>query len=432
MPRCAPRTSASNEQTGGMKVKRHKLVGAFAVLALVLATSSAAIAEPSKRTGRSTRGVTDDSITVGGLGYATFYQDSAVGAQARFDKANNNNEIPGGRKINFVGFRDDGSDQNKNLDEGRKLVQDDQVFAAVPVITPFLGASDFFAQNKTPFIGWGIASGFCENPFGFGFSGCLTPEDPKTAASTWGDLIEKGNFNGDAKGKTAAVIAEDNDSGASGIRTISASARSAGFRVVYSENPVPPAPATVSDYTPFANELLSSNRGQPPDVVFLTLAVNNVTGLSNKLLELGYQGVLTNAVGYDPRLASQFTGSSVYIQFNAFESAQQGNTAMQQIIDEVRAVKPDQMLTQPVLMGYLSADMFVQMLKKTGRNLTETRFARAANRNFKYDPKDLSGPISYPAGHRTGHACGTLVESDGTSYTIRVPFDCYKRVKVSG
>ncbi|MFL6243781.1 MAG: ABC transporter substrate-binding protein, partial [Acidimicrobiia bacterium] len=365
-------------------MKRHKLVGAFAVLALVLAASSVAVAGTSARSAVQTRGVTDDTITVGGLGYGAFYQDSAVGAQARFDKANNTNEIPGGRKINFLGFRDDGSDQNKNLDEGRKLVQDDQVFAVVPVITPFLGASDFFAQNKTPFIGWGISSGFCDNPFGFGFSGCLTPEDPKTAASTWGDLIKKGNFNGNTKGKTAAVIAEDNDSGKAGVKVITASAKAGGFKVVYNKNPIPPLPATVSDYTPFANEIMSSNKGKPPDVVFLTLAVNNVNGLQNKLLELGYQGVLTNAVGYDPRIAAQYVGSSVFIQFNAFESAQQGNTAMQQIIDEIKAVKSDQILTQPVLAGYLSADMFIQMLKKTGRNLTEERFLRAANRNFKY------------------------------------------------
>jgi hypothetical protein len=71
------------------------------------------------------------------------------------------------------------------------------------------------------------------------------------------------------------------------------------------------------------------------------------------------------------------------------------------------------------------------MLKKTGRNLTQERFVRAANRNFKYDAKDLSGSITFPAGHTRGGTCGTLVESDGANYTIRVPFDCYKRVKVS-
>jgi len=411
-------------------VKRHKLVGAFAVLAIVIATSGVALAGTSSRPAVPTRGVTNDTITVGGLGYGAFYADSAVGAQARFDKANSSNEIPGGRKINFLGFRDDGSDQNKDLDEGRKLVQDDQIFAAVPVITPFLGASDFFAQNKTPFIGWGISSGFCDNPFGFGFTGCLTPENPKSAASTWGEMMKK-TFSGDTKGKTAAVISEDNDSGKAGAKVISASARAGGFKVVYDKNPVPPPPAVVSDYTPFANDIMASNNGKPPDVVFVVTAVTNVTGIQNKLLELGYQGKLTNAVGYDPRLASQYVGSSVFIQFNAFESAQQGNTAMQQIIDEVRAVKADQMLTQPVLAGYLSADLFVNMLKKTGKNLTAERFLRVANKNFKYASQNVTGPITFPSAHKLGSACGTLVESDGTNYSIRVPFACYKLVKVS-
>lgn len=410
-------------------MKRNKVVGGMAVLALVLAVSSAAVARPSERTGRPTRGVTNDTITVGGLGYAAFYSDSAVGAQARFDKANNSNEIPGGRKINFVGFRDDGSDQSKNLDEGRKLVQEDQIFAAVPVITPFLGASDFFSQNKVPYIGWGIASGFCANPFGFGFSGCLTPENPKIAGSTWGELM-KAFFNGDVKGKTAAVVAEDNDSGKAGVKVIAASAKAGGLKVVYAKNPVPPEPAAISDYTPFANEILTSNNGKAPDVVFVVTSFSRVTGLQGKLTDLGYQGLLTNAVGYDPRLAASFKGSTVFIQFNAFESAQQGNAAMQKIIDEVRAVKPDQQLTQPVLAGYLSADMFVEMLKKTGKNLTETRFLRAANKNFKYGVKDVLGTITYPAGHTHQAPCGTLVESDGTNYTIRVPFKCYKEIKV--
>ena len=71
-----------------------------------------------------------------------------MGAQARFDRANSSNEIPGGRKINFLGLRDDGSDPSKNRDEGTKLVQEDQIFAAVPVITPFLGASDFLAVDS--------------------------------------------------------------------------------------------------------------------------------------------------------------------------------------------------------------------------------------------------------------------------------------------
>jgi hypothetical protein len=103
---------------------------------------------------------------------------------------------------------------------------------------------------------------------------------------------------------------------------------------------------------------------------------------------------------------------------------------MQQIIDEVRAVKSDQQLTQPVLAGYLSADMFVQMLKKAGKNLTDTSFLKAANKSFKYGQKDITGSVTFPAAHKLGSTCGTLVESDGTNYTIKVPFACYKRIKV--
>ena len=36
----------------------------------------------------------------------------------------------------------------------------------------------------------------------------------------------------------------------------------------------------------------------------------------------------------------------------------------------------------------------------------------------------------FPRAHEHGTGCGTLVESDGTEYTIKVPFKCYKEVKL--
>jgi ABC-type branched-subunit amino acid transport system substrate-binding protein len=335
-----------------------------------------------------------------------------------------------GREIDLIGLRDDGGDTQQHLDEARKLVQEDEIFAAVPVITPALGGADFFLQNRTPFFGWGIAAGFCDNPAGYGFSGCLTPPDPTRVSAAWGEQLKK-YFDGDVEGKTAAVISEDNDSGEVGHQVIARSAEAAGFEVVYSNNPVPAPPAVVADVTPFANEIMSSNDGNPPDVVFVVTSFQNVTALQGKLRELGYDGVLTNAVGYDPRLAAQFVGSTVYIQFNAFETAEEGNTAMQKIIDNVRAVDPDIALTQPLLSAYLSADFFVKALKQTGKNLTAERFLQTANK-MRYSYKDVTGPIKFPLGHKQGQPCGTLVESDGTAYTVRIPFECYKRVPFEG
>ncbi len=413
-----------------MKSKRWLTVVIAAAVTLAFTMSVAGAGASTATGGDATRGVTDDSIKVGGLNQAAFYAPAAdVGAEARFKVENDKGGVFG-RQIDFIGSSDDGGDNAQDSAEGRALVQEDEVFAVVPVMTPALSAGDFFLQNRVPFFGWGIAAGFCGNPAGFGFSGCLTPPDPKVVAGAWGEMMKK-TFDGDVKGKTAAVISEDNDSGEVGHKVIATSARAAGFKVVYSKNPVPPPPAPAPDPTPFANEILQSNDGEPPDVVFVVTSFSNVTLLQNKLLELGYDGVLTNAVGYDPRLASQFVGSSVYIQFNAFESAEAGNTNMQEIIDNIRAVDADIPLTQPLLSGYLSADIFVKALKATGKNLTAERFLQVANK-MKYSYKDITSPIKYPQAHDRGGQCGTLVESDGTNYTIRVPFDCYKPVPFKG
>ena len=409
-------------------MKQRKLLTALMATAVALGLAvSAAGASTSRAGGGETTGVTDTEITVGGLGQSAFYAPAAeVGAEARFKVENDKGGV-NGRTINFLGFRDDNGDNAKDIDEARKLVQEDEIFAAVPVMTPALGGADVFAQNKTPFFGWGISSGFCDNPFGFGFSGCLTPPDPKTAGGAWGEMI-KAAIGGDAKGKTAAVISEDNDSGKTGAVVIGASAKAAGFKVVYQKNPVPPPPAPTPDVTPYANDIMTSNNGNPPDVVFVVTSFSNVAVIQDKLTDLGFDGILTNAVGYDPRLASQYKGSSVFIQFNAYESAPQ-NTNMQQIIDNIHAVDPTVQLTQPLLSGYLSADLFVKILKKTGKDLTAAKFLQVANK-FKYSYKDITATIKFPKAHTHGGQCGTLVESDGTNYTIKVPYACYKEVKL--
>jgi hypothetical protein len=118
---------------------------------------------------------------------------------------------------------------------------------------------------------------------------------------------------------------------------------------------------------------MSSNNGKPPDVVFLTLAVNNVTGLQNKLLELGYQGVLTNAVGYD-RARPQNGHERVHPVQRASQRSRATPRCSRSSTSpggQARSA-PDAAGAR----GYLSADMFIQMLKKTGKNLTEARFLR--------------------------------------------------------
>ena len=101
------------------------------------------------------------------------------------------------------------------------------MFALLPLMTPNLNnaTASFLAQNHVPFMGWGIAQPWCKNPYGFAFTGCIVPptNNPNTG-NTWGVLIDsmikaQGDSAG-GKGKTAAVIAEDNDSGKTGFKVI--------------------------------------------------------------------------------------------------------------------------------------------------------------------------------------------------------------------
>ncbi len=47
-------------------------------------------------------------------------------------------------------------------------------------------------------------------------------------------------------------------------------------------------------------------------------------------------------------------------------------------------------------------------------------------KNFTYQVPTVIGPTKYPAAQTQGAPCGTLVESDGTKYSVVVPYSCYQ------
>jgi ABC-type branched-subunit amino acid transport system substrate-binding protein len=413
-------------------VKRRKWVAASAVAAVVGAFASTGIVATSTAGAGSrtdARGVTATSINVAGLGAGPNFTGPELknGATARFAVENAKGGVFG-RKINYVESADDKSDPNTDLSEAQRLVQQDQVFALVPVLTPVLQASTFLTQQHVPFFGWGINAGYCKNPYAFGFTGCIVPPADgsiPTTGTTWGDLaaayFKSHGSPGGSKGKTAAVIAEDLDTGKTGAIVIGAQAKVSGFKVVYQKNPIPANPVP-GDYSPYVNALMTSNAGKPPDVIFVTTAFQNVLGLSKALLTAGFQGLLTNAVAYDPRLVSSAKGQTVFTQFDVPEDT--SNATMQQITNDIKAVSAGAPITQGTLAAYFSADSFVAALKKAGKNLTPEGLAKAMS-SLTYQVPGIVGPTKYPAAQTLGAPCGLLTQSDGTKYSIVVPYGCY-------
>ncbi len=368
-------------------------------------------------------GVTATSIKVAGLGDSLLYGGADVGAKARFQRANDAGGVHG-RTIDYAGFTDDGGDPTAGTTAATKLVQQDQVFAVVPAVTPTFAAGSFLAQQKVPYFGWGLSSDFCGNDYGFGFSGCLVPEG--VTSNVWGVLISK-VFGAESAGRTAAIVTEGSPSGQYELTALTAGVTSAKLKVVYGKAALG-VPATL-DYGAVAQEVLASNAGTSPDAVFVVGNASNVLGMQQALSAAGFLGLFTNGIEYAPNLVAPANGAIVMTQTAPTESAPT-NPAMAQLVADVQKVAPGVPVDQSVIVGYWSADLFLAAVQKAGKNLTRASLVKAANNHFTYKVANTVGPTTFPAAHSRPTPCGALVASNGTAYAVKVPYTCGRVVAV--
>ncbi|HZP29760.1 MAG TPA: ABC transporter substrate-binding protein [Acidimicrobiia bacterium] len=407
----------------------------FRWLALVavaaLGASMLGGAPASARVRAQSNGISSTEVKVGGI-VDSQAPDTGVGAQARFDEENAKGGV-NGRKINLVETATDNGDPNQDLAVAKRLVEQDGVAAIVPVQSVVFQGGSYLAQQKIPFFGWGISTQFYKNPYGFGFTGsAVAPSPLKSANASWALSIDamfrnQGDKNG-AKGKAVALIAQENDSGQVGLEAGVAAAKAAGMKVVYQKASLP-FPTPPSDYTPFVTQLLASNNGKAPDVIFMVTQAGVVIGLSKALSEAGYTGINTNAALYDPRAAAVSKGMTVYTQFDVPEDT--ANANMQKVVTALKNALGTKPITQTALAGYFGADMFIQALKKAGKNPTSQKIQQAAAK-MTYQIKGVVGPTKYPASFTLASPCATLVQSDGTAYKIVAPYKCYTNISIPG
>ena len=373
----------------------------------------------------TTRGVTSTSITVGGLGFAQYYGDSAIGAQARFNAQNKAGGVYG-RKIKFIGFKDDQSSPTVDIQMGKQLVEQNQVFAVVPVVSITLAAGNYFAQQHVPFFGWGISPQFLGNKYGFSFAGAVT--SPTWEITVHGAEIAK-VLGKSPKNLTMAIIGEDSTASKEATAPLVYAMKSIGYKIVYAQNPLPAAPAVVSSYTPYAQQIMTSNNGQPPNVLMEVIAPGNL-GLQPAMQAAGYKGALLNYIQYSPATVASAKGVYVYLQFAPYEVSPT-NPAVATMIKRVKAVAPNAPLTQGIEAGYFAADQFIAALKKTGKNLTAESFQKAAD-SMTYGIKNTVGPTKFPRGQTIPTSCGSTVTSNGTAWQVAYAYLCTNAVHYPG
>ncbi len=392
----------------------------LAACAAMTACGSSGKSVPGSSTsgGGGAPGVTATSITVGGVGYKTFYADSFTGAQARFAAQNAQGGVYG-RKINLSTFIDDGGSSTANINAVHTLVQQDNVFAVLPVEDNAFSGATYLAQAKVPFFGWSVDPLWCDNQYGFGVDGADCNEITQKTIAKFTQAAAQLLPGGSAQGKAVAVVGEDNASAVDALKGFAAQWKQAGANVVLNDTSIPTPPAVTSDYTPYAQKAMTANGGKPPDYIEMVMAPADTIGYQAKLRALGYKGILQNFTLYDPRIAAAAAGSYIETTFAPFQQSSPGVSTM---ISQLKAYDPKILLDLPAETGWLAADEFIDGLKLTGPKLTRASFIAALN-GGKFAPsfQGVAGQAQYPADHSNTAPYISFVYSDGTSYSVKVP-----------
>lgn len=373
---------------------------------------------------RTTRGVTDTSIKVGGIQYGVYFGDAATGVEARIKKANDAGGV-NGRKIEFVGAKENNNDATKDVDLARSLVEQDGVFALLPVMSGTFGAIDYITQNNVPTFGYGINPAFCENEVAFGITGCVTNPSLSIASNALGTALVE-YFKGDTD-KTIALIAEDNDSGRGGLKLLSASVEDKGFKVVSAEPSLPAPPEQVGDVSPFVTALLSSADGKAPDVIYLQATLVG-TKLADALQTAGFKGTIITP-SYSPLLLGTPGYDNIVINTQlVMDPTVPANAEM---LEAVHAIKPEQKMSLALSAGYWSADMFIKGLEKTGKDLTVENFLKTMNDGFKFSVDGVVGESTWPENHDRPVPCGTLTATKDGEFAPLMGLVCGKNIDLN-
>jgi branched-chain amino acid transport system substrate-binding protein len=380
--------------------------------------TTTAAATASTIAGNTTTGVTATEIKVGAVLYKAFYADAAVGFQARIKRENDAGGI-NGRKIVLDTVLDDNQTADLDLTAAKTLVQQDGVFAVAPVMTAAFGGAQYLNDAKVPFFGWSIEPRWCGLMWGFGFEGNDCDQATQKQTGDFPPIEAKLFPDGQVAGKAIALTSEDNDSARAAVTSFGKIWTRDGAKVVLIDTSIPSPPAVVGDFTPYAQKILTSNNGGPPDLIEMVNSVSDTIGLFKKLSQLGYKGVAQGFTNYDPRLLGSTKGLVSEIQFAPYEDA--GTIpSVQQLITDLKAFKPDIVLGQAAAAGYWTAEFLIQALKKAGPNLTREALYNAINGGFTFDTGGGTIPVKWPLAHTFLQVGLSFVQDNGDHFAVPV------------
>jgi hypothetical protein len=389
------------------RLKFTAAIGAVALGPICVGTSSAGAATSKA------------PIVVGGVWSASTYTGVDAGAEAAFKAFNAAGGLDG-RKIKFVGMQDDAQSSTQDLTAAKTLLND-HVFAVVPVATSSWDAGSVLAKANVPFFGMAINTNWWNVNNGFSLIGALPPSATTLKTETDSVAVICKAVPGGCRGKTVAIVGTNDTGSIENLKNDAAQFKRVGAKVVMQLSSIPDPPAVVSDYTPYVDQLLSSNSGHQPDIIQQVLSPIQDVGMIAQLEHQGFTGHDFNFTLYDPRAVSVAKGSDTLVTFQPWEATTAAITTMR---DRVFQVDPHALLGQTTQIGYYSAEMFIAAIERAGPNVTPKSLIKTLNSGFTFGVSGGTGTTTFPKDHHATQTCLSVVTSNGTAYKVAVPLTC--------
>lgn len=365
----------------------------------------------------NTSGVYRDRIVVGGVASLTGplpadFAPAMQGAAAYFDMVNAEGGV-NGRKIDFAYRLDDESDPASDVSAARTLVDEDHVFAVVPVATPSFAGGVFLSSHDVPTFGYDVDP----NPDWAGksmFGTTGSYQDFTGIAQQAAFLAEQHRV------KNAAVIAYSIEQSKQGCEGDIAALRYYGTHIAFEDLSVPaPAFDLHADVTRMKLDHV--------DMVISCLDLNGNILLARTMAQDEMSGVTQLWFdGYDQVDLDEFTrlmqGVYFYLSNVPFEVAKlyPGRyPGMDEFVEMLKRYEPHVTSGTAALSGWQSADLFVAGLRAIGRDVTRTRLIAALNRLTDYTANGIDSPIDWKTAHGpigSPDNCGVFVQVQGTRF----------------
>ncbi|MEY2463441.1 MAG: hypothetical protein QOH64_1579 [Acidimicrobiaceae bacterium] len=388
------------------------------VLALIVIVAACGNSKDSGSGGAATGstaghgpGVSDTEIKVGGLAAINnplggSYADSFDGAQAYFDKLNADGGVFN-RKINLVAKRDDGAQASRNVSQARGLVEEDGVFAVVPVATISFSGAKYLGENGVPTFGWNINAEWSGPPSLFGQSGSHLCFDCPNAWLTY--LAKQTGFT---KIGVLTYTAPQSQACAKGWEaSIAKFGAALGIQLVYETTSINFG-FTPPELGPELDKMKSSG------VQFLATCIDGAGSakLGKAFKDNGMNIVQYLPNGYDDSLIAQsadvLEGDYVTVDYFPYQAPEAEQP--QALKDFLAAMKArGKAPNENSLVGWINADQLVQGLKEAGPDFTRQSVVDAINKETNYTAGGLlPGGVDWTIAHsgNSPDSCATILQ----------------------